>query len=191
MIGGISKRRENSMLADWNDVTRSTLCMVLFFVFCNSYANANDHSTEVNLHFVEASPNKQFIGSINNAFEKGTFLRFRYAPLGTLEGKVDRQTINSHWTYSVTQNCFGPCSKLSSAIRDRISTARRIAEECPSPYQISFQILDASEVVIESIVISLDGMCLTFRDQSYAVTPSNAIGKALMKADFDGVFLIH
>jgi hypothetical protein len=153
--------------------------------------NAQGDGQVVKLHFVETAPSTGLRDAIEDLFNKGHFLRLNYAPEGTKEGKVDQSSINTDWIYSVTENCAGPCSRLSSSIRTKLLTARRIEGTCPPPFHFELQILDPKEASIESFAFSLEGTCFVFRNVSYGVAPADGIGKGLMSTAFNKIFLLY
>ncbi len=143
------------------------------------------------LRFIEPAPTGQYKQAVSDVFSHADYLRFKYLPVGTTERPADRSNVNTGWIFSVTQNCDGRCSMTSSKIRSRILTARRVDQKCPLPYDMSLELLDSNEKVVETFSFSTGGVCFFFRGAYYGVAKSNEIGLALANMPFEDIFLMQ
>jgi hypothetical protein len=183
-----------ALFARWSVSLTTRASFVLFLAITSSgalEATPQDEIKTTGLHFVEAKPSEQFKAAVSRAFTEAHFVRLKYTPAGTSEGAVDQNNVTEKWAFSITQNCSGPCSRTSSAIRARIATARRVDRDCPLPFDMALELLNANEKVIETFVFGIGGVCFSFRGSFYAVAPNRRIGKTLSAIPFGETFLFQ
>jgi len=164
---------------------------VAFATFSYADASPSSDAKTTTLRFIESAPSSRFKESVSSIFAQAHFLRFKYSPVGTAEGSVDREKLKTNWMFSVTENCGGHCSMTSSKIGSRILTARRVDQKCPVPYDVALELLDANEKVLDTLSFSSGGVCFYFRGAFYGVAESNEVGAALASAPFEDIFLIQ
>jgi hypothetical protein len=169
-----------------------TAILVTSCFFANvSWSSSPSDEKVTTLHFVEAVPEGKFVASVSGAFQQARFLRFKYTPAGTSEGAIDKDRVRSSWGFAVTENCGGPCSKTSSALGKRMLSARRVDGECPLPYEVALELLDAKERVIDAFAFGIGNVCFYFHGSYYAVAEGQEVGKSLTTTPFEEIFLLQ
>lgn len=162
------------------------LVSALLVFVCPRIRAAEDIKTTI--HFVEEHPSAAFTDLVKEKFAEAYFVRFKYAPPGTEEGRVSQSNIAAKWLYSVTENCHGPCNHTISKVGARILTARRVDRDCPGPYVFVLELLDAKEAVIDGFSFGVGGVCFAFHGMFYSVLPSDSLGGALDSTPFEAIF---